>query len=92
MEQIQIGKILKNLVNQKKVDLKQVSIETGIPYSTLHAWTENRPPKNLIQLKKLSEYFNISIDKLIFNQEDSNFNNLFTGKFEIHIKKINEKF
>ncbi len=89
MDKLQIGERFRTLLAQKGIELKQVSLETNIPYSTLYAWTENRQPQSLIKLKRLADYFDITLDELLF-QERTKKEPLISGRYEVFIKKIDE--
>lgn len=99
MTEIRIGIVLKRLLHAKQKNLKTVSKETGIPYSTLHTWQENRQPKDILKAQKLANYFEISLYELLFDRKEnlsipSNEDlrrlgeDFFRGRFEICIKKI----
>jgi transcriptional regulator with XRE-family HTH domain len=99
MYEIKIGSVLRRLLKLQSKTVKKVSQETGIPYSTLHTWLENRQPKDILKAQRLADYFGISLNQLLFDQEEirneelsgqtqSKSNDFFKGIFEITIKKI----
>ena len=57
---------LKRLIDEHKILLTQLSISLKIPNSTLHGWMNGVPPKNINDIKKVSDYFGISLDELCF--------------------------
>ncbi len=99
MYEIKIGQVIKRLLLAQRKSLKQVSRDTGIPYSTLHTWLENRQPKDILKTQALADYFGISLHQLLFDQLDSRNekprdqipligNEIIQGVFEIIIRKI----
>lgn len=63
---IRLGTNLKVLMNRLGLTLKQLSHETGIPYTTLHTWLESRQPRDVVKVKILAEHFHLSLDELLF--------------------------
>ncbi len=80
-------KNLTALLKEKRVTLKFVSNELGIPYSTIYSWTLGSVPKNPQFLKKLAHYFNVELYFLLFGISDPNSSNERTfleGSFHIN--------
>ncbi len=104
MHEIKIGPVLKRILKARRLRLKEVSQETGIPYSTLHTWYENRSPKDLVRAQLLADYLGISLHELLFDQPDKQQRNqekaneplkqpaedFFKGKFEIIIRRLSD--
>jgi transcriptional regulator with XRE-family HTH domain len=98
MNEIKIGSVIKRLLREQRRTLKEISRETGIPYSTLHTWQENRQPKDIIKTQKLADYLGITLHELLFDQEDSHEtktepiepknDELFKGAFEVIVRRI----
>lgn len=99
MYEIKIGQVMKRLLLAQRKSLKEVSRDTGIPYSTLHTWLENRQPKDILKTQALADYLGISLHQLLFDQLDSRDekprdqiphigNDLIQGVFEIIVRKI----
>ena len=70
MNPIRLGNSLKVLMRARGLTLKKVSAETGIPYSTLHTWLENRQPKDILKVKLLADYLEVGLHFLLFGEED----------------------
>jgi len=88
MSQIRIGSVFKKLLEEQHKSLKEVSVQTSIPYSTLHTWLQNSPPKDINKAKRLASFFGVSLDYLLFGEET-------TGPFqseEPKLKKLKEEF
>lgn len=96
----QIGKVLSQIIKQRRLTLREISKATGVPATTLAEWQANRTPKNPSQIKAVSKYLGVSLHFLLFGEEDSEEpiqkimkEDFFKGTFEISIKrvKLNEK-
>ena len=70
MNGIRLGTNLKHLLRNRGLSLKEVSIQTGIPYSTLHTWLENRQPKDILKAKRLADFFGVDLHFLLFGEEE----------------------
>jgi hypothetical protein len=66
LDQMKLDKNLKKMMMTKKMSLKMLSSEVGLPTSTLHGWLNGAAPKSLVDLKKIADFFSISIDELCF--------------------------
>ena len=95
--EIKIGLTLKSLMKQKGITLKALGAATGVSISTISEWTRNRPPKNPVQAKSVAEYLGVSLHYLLFGVSDTKEqvnlneiikNDLFSGIFEINLKRI----
>lgn len=103
MYEIKIGPVLKRQLKTQHLSLKEVSLKTGIPYSTLHTWLENRHPKDIIKVQKLADYLGLTLQQLVFDsphfehelktdeltsQVIGKNGHVFKGLLEIIIRKI----
>lgn len=95
---VQIGSILKKLLKDRRMTLKEVSQVTSVPSSTLSEWLNNRSPKNPEQILKVAKYLDVSLHFLLFGEEDQQEpltkimkEDFFSGTFEINIKRIHSK-
>jgi transcriptional regulator with XRE-family HTH domain len=66
LEQMKLDKNLKRLMATQKMSLKTLSVEVGLPSSTVHGWLNGAVPKSLVDLKKIADHFGVSIDELCF--------------------------
>lgn len=98
--ELQIGKTLSRLLKEKRVSLKELSAATGVPSSTLSQWSANRSPKNTVQVAAVAKFLDVTMHYLLFGEEDGNQafdlaqvlkQDLFSGVFEISIKKVQIK-
>lgn len=50
------------LLKEQKTTIYRVSKETGIPDSTLYEWKSGKYIPKIDKLKKIADYFNVSIN------------------------------
>lgn len=93
------GITLEDLIKSKNLSTRQFAKEIGEKSSTVSEWCGpgGRFPSNPEILRKISNYFNISIHELLYGEPDPTQNTLsnlleksqiFTGLYEITIKKV----
>jgi transcriptional regulator with XRE-family HTH domain len=70
MNHIRLGTNLKALLRARGLSLKKISAQTGIPYSTLHTWLENRQPKDIVKVKILAAYLGVGLHYLLFGENE----------------------
>lgn len=63
-----ITKNLKTLMYQKRINLSELSKKVEIPIQTLHNWMNGLSPRNLVQLRRLAYFFELSMDDLCFKE------------------------
>lgn len=68
---IRLGTTIRAHLKAKGFSLKWVSAQTGIPYSTLHTWLENRQPKDILKVKKLADFLGVGLHELLFGEGDA---------------------
>lgn len=83
---------LKRLLDTHHLNVLKLSKLTGVPKSTLSDWLSGNSPKNINQLKAVADYFNITIDVLVFGinsstSKPSSFELIPFGKFDVYLKK-----
>lgn len=93
MDEIKIGHVIRRELAERRRTLKELSRETGIPYSTLHTWQENRQPKDIRKAKRLADHFRVTLHELLFDRADSHVTvtgaELLTeGRFEITVRRM----
>ncbi len=93
--EIAIGKVLKSIIDERRLTLKEISKATGVPSSTLGEWLANRTPKNPVQVLKVADFLGITLHYLLFGQEDREEpiakivrEDFFQGTFEITVKRV----
>jgi len=90
--------ILKKLIHDKGITVAHLSKATGIAGQTIHNWMLGAEPRSLTQVKKIADYFNVSLDYLCFGINSIHFQNngfekyvneINAGSYEVILRKIN---
>jgi predicted transcriptional regulator len=100
MSKIKLQEILKLELKVRKITLNALAKECAIPPSVLHGWLHGTLPsaKNLRHIKTLSDYLQISIDKILFGDKSKDqqkqilFQSTFTdgkAQYKVTVEKIN---
>ncbi len=90
---------LKYLLRTRSLNVLKLSKETKLPKSTIADWCAGNSPKRIEQLKILADYFNLSVDQLVFEKDPSIFDKpkqqkaeavefISFGKYDVYLKKI----
>lgn len=82
--------VLKQYLKEKNISIRQMSIMTNIPYTTLNDIVNNRVFIEDCQyktLKKIADFVNLSIDDLVYQKEDFQ---TFRNKLHHRIKVSDE--
>lgn len=83
--EIQLCAVIKREIKNRGDTLNNIAKRTKIPLSTLHGWANGTLPngKNLHLIKKLSDYFGLTVAALLFNvkSEESQADILFSSTF-----------
>jgi transcriptional regulator with XRE-family HTH domain len=95
---LQIGRVLSAIIKERRLTLKEIATGAGVPLSTISEWTNNRAPKNPIQVQKVAGFLGVSMHFLLFGQEDQEEpitkllkEEVFSGTFEITVKRVKTK-
>ncbi len=69
MTEIKLSTALKSELKVRDLTINKMARDCAIPVSVLHGWINGTIPsaKNIHHIKTLSEYLNISVEKLLFN-------------------------
>ncbi len=59
---------LRRLMEERRVRLSHLSHETEIPKSTVHDWMHGGNPRDVMALKRIADYFSMSIDEICFGE------------------------
>lgn len=87
---------LKDFVKSEDITMAQLARETGIAPQTLNNWVAGQEPRSLDQIKKVADYFKVSLDELCFgvkasssaNSIDSYSEDINAGVFEVILRKV----
>ena len=93
MMEIKLQKVLSREMKMHSLSASFLAKVTGIPRTTIHEWQNGRKPssRNLHHLLVLANYFKISLNELLFDQNvhsENETETLFMSTFE----KGSEKF
>lgn len=66
---MELSVILKRLIKAKSISVSSIAKKTGVPAQTIHNWLAGVEPKNLYQVKKIADFFDVSLDYLCFGTE-----------------------
>lgn len=86
---------IKAYLKRHGISVSELSRRCGVPNATLADWIYGRPPNNLMQLKKLANYMNLTIDALIFGEETTLEAQVrdewISGIYEIRMRRIDKR-
>lgn len=92
---VTIKTTLKRLITESGITVTHLSRATKIPTQTIHNWLSGAEPKSLTQLKKVADYFEVSLDYLCFGKEPKQRkvlneyeNEINAGIFEVVLRKV----
>lgn len=95
---MELAHVLKRLMQERDLSISQLSRQAKIPVQTLHNWLNNQKPKDINQVKKVADFFSVSIDFLCFGVEPRTItatpplkdfeNEIYAGVFEVVLRKV----
>ncbi len=53
-------------MEERRIRLSELAREVDVPKSTIHSWMYGCQPRDLVALKKVADYFSISVDEICF--------------------------
>lgn len=91
-KEIKLAKNLNKLAREKNLKISTIAYKVGMSQSTLHSYFNGVEPKSMVALKKVADYFDVSIDELIFgdseNQNPNRELDLSKYRFEIIVREL----
>ncbi len=97
-KELKISETLTSLLCERNMTLRSLSKACDIPLSSLSEWKNNNRNPNAEDLSKVAEVLDTTIHYLLFGFEDPAEpiqkvlkQDLFSGTFEVTIKKVNIK-
>ncbi|MBF0361971.1 MAG: helix-turn-helix transcriptional regulator [Oligoflexia bacterium] len=66
---MELKNILKKLIKERDTSIAKVSRTTKIPSKTIYNWLSGSEPKSFLQVKRVADYFEVSLDYLCFGIE-----------------------
>jgi transcriptional regulator with XRE-family HTH domain len=88
---------LKELIHRNDTTVAQVARATKISSKTIYQWINGQKPRDLDQVKKVADHFEVTIDFLAFGIETTKSNpiaelkdEINAGFFEVILRKTNK--
>jgi transcriptional regulator with XRE-family HTH domain len=97
---ITLAKNLKAILKTQGLTSSSLSRACGIPNTTLSNWLSGQPPKNVLQLKTVAEFFDLTIEELTFGEKPKQLSEpksilkefvedeIYAGKYEVVLRRI----
>jgi transcriptional regulator with XRE-family HTH domain len=95
---LELHKNLKNLLEKRGMTASQLARATKIPNSTIQNWLTGLEPRNLLQLKRVADYFDVTVDLLLYgNKKDKDrdrstiseyADEINAGTFEVVLRRV----
>ena len=95
---LELHKNLKILLDKRGITPSQLSRATKVPNSTIQNWLAGLEPRNLLQLKKVADYFDVSVDLLLYGSKKESkrdrsaitefADEINAGTFEVVLRRI----
>ncbi|MFA6236754.1 MAG: helix-turn-helix transcriptional regulator [Bacteriovorax sp.] len=63
---IKLNLTLKRLLKDNDLTASQLSRATKIPVQSIHNWIHGQTPRSFEQIKKIADYFQITVDALVY--------------------------
>jgi transcriptional regulator with XRE-family HTH domain len=85
---------LTNLLEQRHISASELSKEIDIPKSTISDWLSGTSPKNISQVKRVADYFDVSLDYLCFGEKKNKTeiseykDEINAGIFEVVLRRV----
>ena len=89
---MKLKEILRTEIRRKGITLVALSRETKVPVQTINNWLSGSKPRDIEQLKRVSNFLNCSLDYLVFGSETKIFASEIVGfgRYDVYLKKIND--
>lgn len=92
-----LSKILQDLIKEHGLNISKLAELTGVNVQTIHNWSSGQKPKNIVQIKKVADFFDVSIEYLCFGESDNKKNDLNeyrdeinAGVFEVVLRRVKQ--
>lgn len=70
MKKLKLSGVLKQLIDEKGVSVREVGRACNIPQSTMNNFLSGRGPHRPEQIHALAKFFGVSMEKLLFGEDD----------------------
>lgn len=98
--EVKIGPTLIRLMSEQGLSLKELSFSSGVPQSTISHMRNNRQPRDISTVMAVAEALGVSLFYLLYGKNEPSQKSefiseliaeLFSGVFEVRVKKIKNK-
>lgn len=98
--EVKLGPTLIRLMNEQGLSLKELSFSAGVPLSTISHMRGNRQPRDISTVMAVAQALHVSLFYLLYGQDEPSQKSefiselmaeLFSGSFEVRVKKIRNK-
>lgn len=86
IESMKLDKQLKALLRESDTTVAQLARASGVSAKTLYNWLAGQKPRDLDAVKKIADYFKVSIERLCYGAEPQPPK---ASPFEKHMDEIN---
>ncbi len=63
---IKLNLALKKLLKENDLTASQLARATKVPVQSIHNWIHGQTPRSFEQIKKIADFFNMSVDELVY--------------------------
>ncbi len=63
---IKLNLNLKKLLSENELTPSQLAREVKVPVQSIHNWIHGQNPRSFEQIKKIADFFQISLDELVY--------------------------
>lgn len=92
---IKVKTILKSLLHENDITAAKLARATGVPPQTINNWLSGQEPRNLSHLKTIADYFDVSVDYLVYGTKqtskepiDEYRDEINAGIFEVVLRRV----
>lgn len=70
MSQLQLAKILKGLMDARKIKVRELARATGVPQATISGFLSGGGVSKPVHIRTLAKFFCVSMEFLLFGEDD----------------------
>lgn len=93
-EELKLRKVLRVLLNDRRLTMASLAKKTGVSRSTLNDWTQGSSPRSLSDLRAVARYLEVPLEYLLFGDgspDRSNSTLILDGVFKLRLERIQEE-
>ena len=97
---MKLAQQLKKLLQSSGTKISVLSKSTRVPQQTIHNWLTGSKPRDLDQVKRIADHFEVSLDMILYGLESKNKSRstiedfqdeINAGIFEVVLRKVSTK-